>query len=44
MDGIRYPVVELRQYTLRPGQREVLIDLDNDQRRAQPCGQRFGQR
>jgi hypothetical protein len=27
MDGIRYPVVELRQYTLRAGQREVLIDL-----------------
>ena len=27
MDGLRYPVVELRQYTLRPGQREVLIDL-----------------
>src|SRR5260370_37736534 len=25
--GVRYPVVELRQYTLRPGQREVLIDL-----------------
>jgi quinol monooxygenase YgiN len=24
---IRYPVVELRQYTLRPGQRDVLIDL-----------------
>src|SRR5690348_6882220 len=24
---VRYPVVELRQYTLRPGQREVLIDL-----------------
>ena len=23
----RYPVVELRQYTLRPGQRDVLIDL-----------------
>jgi len=27
MHGVRYPVVELRQYTLRPGQREVLIDL-----------------
>jgi quinol monooxygenase YgiN len=27
MDGVRYPVVELRQYTLRPGQRDVLIDL-----------------
>ena len=27
MDGLRYPVVELRQYTLRPGQRETLIDL-----------------
>ena len=26
-DGVRYPVVELRQYTLRPGQRDVLIDL-----------------
>jgi hypothetical protein len=23
----RYPIVELRQYTLRPGQRDVLIDL-----------------
>jgi len=27
MDGVRYPVLELRQYTLRPGQRDVLIDL-----------------
>lgn len=27
MNGVRYPVVELRQYTLRPGQRELLIDL-----------------
>jgi len=27
MNGVRYPVVELRQYTLRPGQRDVLIDL-----------------
>jgi quinol monooxygenase YgiN len=27
MDTVRYPVVELRQYTLRPGQREVLIEL-----------------
>ena len=27
MDGVRYPVVELRQYRLRPGQREVLVDL-----------------
>src|SRR5262249_36445034 len=27
MHGVRYPVVELRQYTLRPGQRGVLIDL-----------------
>jgi quinol monooxygenase YgiN len=27
MSAIRYPVVELRQYTLRPGQREVLIEL-----------------
>src|SRR2546421_11181848 len=27
MHSVRYPVVELRQYTLRPGQREVLIDL-----------------
>jgi hypothetical protein len=25
--NIRYPVVELRQYTLRPGQRDVLIEL-----------------
>src|SRR5262244_4497271 len=28
MTDLRYPVVELRQYTLRPGQREVLIDLE----------------
>lgn len=27
MNTIRCPVVELRQYTLRPGQRDVLIDL-----------------
>jgi len=27
MDAVRYPVVELRQYTLVPGQRDVLIDL-----------------
>ncbi len=27
MDGPHYGVVELRQYTLRPGQRDVLIDL-----------------
>jgi NIPSNAP len=27
MSAERYPVVELRQYTLRPGQRDVLIDL-----------------
>jgi NIPSNAP protein len=27
MNGVRYPVVELRQYTLRPGQRDVLIGL-----------------
>ena len=27
MNLVRYPVVELRQYTLRPGQRDVLIDL-----------------
>jgi hypothetical protein len=27
MSVVRYPVVELRQYTLRPGQRDVLIDL-----------------
>src|SRR5438067_2251640 len=27
MDRVRYPIVELRQYTLRPGQREVLIGL-----------------
>ena len=25
MNAVRYPVVELRQYTLRPGQRDVLI-------------------
>jgi NIPSNAP len=27
MNAVRYPVVELRQYTLRPGQRDVLIEL-----------------
>jgi len=27
MGAVRYPVVELRQYTLRPGQRDVLVDL-----------------
>lgn len=27
MDDVRCPVVELRQYTLHPGQRETLIDL-----------------
>ncbi|HET7247498.1 MAG TPA: NIPSNAP family protein [Streptosporangiaceae bacterium] len=27
MKSVSYPVVELRQYTLRPGQRDVLIDL-----------------
>ena len=27
MSAVRYPVIELRQYTLRPGQRDVLIDL-----------------
>ena len=27
MDVVRYPVLELRQYTLRAGQRDVLIDL-----------------
>jgi NIPSNAP protein len=27
MNGVRYPVVELRQYTLRPGQRDVLVEL-----------------
>lgn len=27
MNGMRYPILELRQYTLRPGQRDVLIDL-----------------
>src|SRR5215475_13280507 len=27
MTDLRYPILELRQYTLRPGQREVLIDL-----------------
>jgi quinol monooxygenase YgiN len=26
-NAVRYPVVELRQYTLRPGQRDVLIEL-----------------
>ena len=27
MNGIRCPIVELRQYTLHPGRRDVLIDL-----------------
>src|SRR5574341_301566 len=27
MDDVRYPVVELRQYRLHPGRRDVLIDL-----------------
>jgi hypothetical protein len=27
MDGVRYPIVELRQYTLHPGKRDVLIEL-----------------
>jgi quinol monooxygenase YgiN len=27
MDAVRYPVVELRQYRLRPGQREDLVEL-----------------
>jgi quinol monooxygenase YgiN len=27
MTGLRFPVVELRQYRLRPGRRDVLIDL-----------------
>jgi hypothetical protein len=27
MSTVHYPVVELRQYTLRPGQRDVLIEL-----------------
>ena len=27
MSAVRHPVVELRQYTLRPGRRDVLIDL-----------------
>jgi hypothetical protein len=27
MNDVRYPVVELRQYTLHPGKRDVLIDL-----------------
>jgi quinol monooxygenase YgiN len=27
VNDVRYPVVELRQYTLRPGQRDVLINL-----------------
>jgi quinol monooxygenase YgiN len=27
VDGVRYPIVELRQYTLRPGKRDVLIEL-----------------
>jgi hypothetical protein len=27
MGQVRYPVLELRQYTLLPGQRDVLIDI-----------------
>ena len=27
MANVRYPIVELRQYTLRPGQRDALIEL-----------------
>jgi quinol monooxygenase YgiN len=27
MNDVRYPIVELRQYTLHPGQRDALIDL-----------------
>jgi hypothetical protein len=27
MDGVRYPIVELRQYTLHAGKRDVLIEL-----------------
>jgi hypothetical protein len=27
MSAVRYPVIELRQYTLRPGRRDVLIEL-----------------
>lgn len=27
LDGVRYPIVELRQYLLWPGQRDVLIEL-----------------
>lgn len=27
MEDVRYPIIELRQYTLRRGQRDVLIDL-----------------
>ncbi|GAA4581069.1 NIPSNAP family protein [Micromonospora coerulea] len=27
MNDVRYPIVELRQYTLHPGQRDVLINL-----------------
>jgi quinol monooxygenase YgiN len=27
LSSVRYPVIELRQYTLRPGQRDVLIEL-----------------
>jgi NIPSNAP len=27
MNDVRYPILELRQYTLRPGQRDVLINL-----------------
>jgi hypothetical protein len=27
MDEVRYPIVELRRYTLRPGRREALIEL-----------------
>jgi hypothetical protein len=27
MNDVRYPILELRQYTLRPGQRDVLVEL-----------------
>jgi NIPSNAP len=27
VDDVRYPILELRQYTLRPGQRDLLINL-----------------
>jgi hypothetical protein len=45
--AVRYPVVELRQYTLRPDQREVLIEanatmIDSDNVLLRPVSARSG--